>query len=139
MYTISEVTDGDIGVLVNYVVDEYEIVSGKKAHKSLPVRVKASIRLSDVKYKLCNGAAIIGFFAFDIERDATIIVSSYFVSREYRDKKKVSYLLVQKFTEVIMPYSKAIYIPLHKDMVLDNKICKDNKINLEELKRRVKV
>ena len=138
MYSISEVTDDDIGILYNYIDDEYTKLTKNKMSKHAVIRTKLALRHSDVKFKLCYDDAIIGFFGFDVHSKDTITVGSYYMN-PYRRTPKANYLLVKKFTEETLPYSKALYIPIHEDMVLDNKICKEGRIDLLQLRDRLKV
>ena len=138
MYTISKVLDDDIGILYNYIDDEYASLTDKSMNKHAAVRTKLALKHSDVKFKLSYGDIIIGFFGFDIHSKDAILVGSYYMAPAYRTPK-ANYSLVKKFTEETLPYSKAIYVPIHKDMMLDNQVCKDGKIDLLQLRNRLKV
>lgn len=119
---LSKLTEDDIGVCVNYVVDEYSKLSENT--KGLAQRIEYAIE-DKLGWKVEKDGVMLGFAVVE-EFGNKLLVTSLVVGKEYRAGKTTWMLFRQILEEA--GNRGLVYIPIHKDMWA-SKLCKDGKID----------
>ena len=119
---LSKLTENDIGVCVNYVVDEYSKLSENT--KGLAQRIEYAIE-DKLGWKVEKDGVVLGFAVVE-EFGDKLLVTSLVVGKEYRAGKTTWMLFKQILEEA--GNRGLVYIPIHKDMWA-SKLCKDGKID----------
>ena len=119
---LSKLTEDDIGVCVNYVVDEYSKLS--ENIKGLAQRIEYAIE-DKLGWKVEKNGIVLGFAVVE-EFGDKLLVTSLVVGKEYRAGKTTWMLFKQILEE--SGNRELVYIPIHKDMWA-SKLCKDGKID----------
>lgn len=119
---LSKLTEDDIGVCVNYVVDEYSKLSENT--KGLAQRMEYAIE-DKLGWKVEKDGVVLGFAAVE-EFGDKLLITSLVVGKEYRAGKTTWMLFKQILEE--SGNRGLVYIPIHKDMWA-SKLCKDGKID----------
>ena len=113
----------DLGICVNYIVEEYEKYSSGST-RGLADRMEYAIE-DKLGWKVEKDGVILGFAAVeDFGKD--LLVTSLVVNNEYRTSK-CTWLLFNKILEEAGDRG-LVYIPIHKDMWA-SKLCKDGEID----------
>ena len=121
----------DIGICVNYIVEEYEKYSSG-ATRGLSDRMEYAIE-DKLGWKVEKDSVILGFAVVeDFGND--LLVTSVVVHNEYRTSK-CTWLLFQKILEESGDRG-LVYIPIHKNMWA-SKLCKNGMIDKTRLKEWV--
>lgn len=119
---LSKLTADDIGVCVNYVVDEYSKLSENT--KGLAQRIEYAIE-DKLGWKVEKDGVVLGFAVVE-EFGDKLLITSLVVGKEYRAGKTTWMLFKQILEE--SGNRGLVYIPIHKDMWA-SKLCKDGKID----------
>lgn len=119
---LSKLTEDDIGVCVNYVVDEYSKLSENT--KGLAQRIEYAIE-DKLGWKVEKDGVMLGFAVVE-EFGNKLLVTSLVVGKEYRAGKTTWMLFRQILEEA--GNRGLVYIPIHKDMWA-SKLCKDGEID----------
>lgn len=119
---LSKLTEDDIGVCVNYVVDEYCKLS--ENIKGLTQRIEYAIE-DKLGWKVEKDGVMLGFAVVE-EFGDKLLITSLVVGKEYRAGKTTWMLFKQILEE--SGNRGLVYIPIHKDMWA-SKLCKDGKID----------
>lgn len=119
---LSKLTEDDIGVCVNYVVDEYNKLSENT--KGLAQRIEYAIE-DKLGWKVEKDGVVLGFAVVE-EFGDKLLITSLVVGKEYRAGKTTWMLFKQILEEA--GNKGLVYIPIHKDMWA-SKLCKDGKID----------
>ena len=119
---LSKLTEDDIGVCVNYVVDEYSKLSENT--KGLAQRMEYAIE-DKLGWKVEKNGVMLGFAVVE-EFGDKLLITSLVVGKEYRAGKTTWMLFKQILEEA--GNRGVVYIPIHKDMWA-SKLCKDGKID----------
>ena len=119
---LSKLTEDDIGVCVNYVVDEYSKLSENT--KGLAQRMEYAIE-DKLGWKVEKDGVMLGFAVVE-EFGNKLLITSLVVGKEYRAGKTTWMLFRQILEEA--GNRGLVYIPIHKDMWA-SKLCKDGKID----------
>lgn len=119
---LSKLTEDDIGVCVNYVVDEYSKLSENT--KGLAQRMEYAIE-DKLGWKVEKDGVMLGFAVVE-EFGNNLLITSLVVGKEYRAGKTTWMLFKQILEE--SGNRGLVYIPIHKDMWA-SKLCKDGKID----------
>lgn len=119
---LSKLTEDDIGVCVNYVVDEYCKLSENT--KGLAQRIEYAIE-DKLGWKVEKDGVVLGFAVVE-EFGDNLLITSLVVGKEYRAGKTTWMLFKQILEE--SGNRGLVYIPIHKDMWA-SKLCKDGKID----------
>lgn len=119
---LSELTEDDIGVCVNYVVDEYSKLSENT--KGLAQRIEYAIE-GKLGWKVEKDGVMLGFAVVE-EFGDKLLVTSLVVGKEYRAGRTTWMLFKQILEEA--GNRGLVYIPIHKDMWA-SKLCKDGEID----------
>ena len=119
---LSKLTEDDIGVCVNYVVDEYSKLSENT--KGLAQRMEYAIE-DKLGWKVEKDGVMLGFAVVE-EFGDKLLVTSLVVGKEYR-AGKATWMLFKQILEESGDRG-LVYIPIHKDMWA-SKLCKDGEIN----------
>lgn len=119
---LSKLTEDDIGVCVNYVVDEYSKLSENT--KGLAQRIEYAIE-DKLGWKVEKDGVVLGFAVVE-EFGDKLLITSLVVGKEYRAGKTTWMLFKQILEE--SGNRGLVYIPIHKDMWA-SKLCKDGKID----------
>lgn len=119
---LSKLTEDDIGVCVNYVVDEYSKLSENT--KGLAQRMEYAIE-DKLGWKVEKDGVMLGFAVVE-EFGNKLLVTSLVVGKEYRAGKTTWMLFRQILEEA--GNRGLVYIPIHKDMWA-SKLCKDGEID----------
>lgn len=119
---LSELTEDDIGVCVNYVVDEYSKLSENT--KGLAQRIEYAIE-GKLGWKVEKDGVMLGFAVVE-EFGDKLLVTSLVVGKEYRAGRTTWMLFKQILKE--SGDRGLVYIPIHKDMWA-SKLCKDGEID----------
>lgn len=119
---LSKLTEDDIGVCVNYVVDEYSKLSENT--KGLAQRMEYAIE-DKLGWKVEKDGVMLGFAVVE-EFGDKLLITSLVVGKEYRAGKTTWMLFKQILEE--SGNRGLVYIPIHKDMWA-SKLCKDGKID----------
>ena len=119
---LSKLTEDDIGVCVNYVVEEYSKLSDNT--KGLADRIEYAIE-DKLGWKVEKDGVMFGFAVVE-EFGDKLLVTSLVVGKEYRAGKTTWMLFKQILEEA--GNRGLVYIPIHKDMWA-SKLCKDNEID----------
>ena len=120
--TLSRLTEDDIGVCVNYVVDEYSKLSENT--KGLAQRMEYAIE-DKLGWKVEKDGVVLGFAVVE-EFGDKLLITSLVVGKEYRAGKTTWMLFKQILEEA--GNRGLVYIPIHKDMWA-SKLCKDGEID----------
>ena len=120
--TIETITKDDIGVCVNYVVDEYSKLSENT--KGLAQRMEYAIE-DKLGWKVEKDGIMLGFAVVE-EFGNKLLVTSLVVGKEYRAGKTTWMLFKQILEEA--GNRGLVYIPIHKNMWA-SKLCKDGEID----------
>ena len=120
--TIEVITKDDIGVCVNYVVDEYSKLSENT--KGLAQRMEYAIE-GKLGWKVEKDGVMLGFAVVE-EFGNKLLVTSLVVGKEYR-AGKATWMLFKQILEESGDRG-LVYIPIHKDMWA-SKLCKDGEID----------
>lgn len=120
--TIDVITKDDIGVCVNYVVDEYSKLSENT--KGLAQRMEYAIE-DKLGWKVEKDDVMLGFAVVE-EFGNKLLITSLVVGKEYR-AGKTTWLLFKQILEEA-GNKGLVYIPIHKDMWA-SKVCKDGEID----------
>ena len=113
----------DLGVCVNYIVEEYEKYSSDST-KGLADRMEYAIE-DKLGWKVERDGVILGFAVVE-EFGNKLLVTSLVVGKEYRAGKTTWMLFKQILEEA--GNRGLVYIPIHKDMWA-SKLCKDGEID----------
>lgn len=119
---LSKLTENDIAVCVNYVVDEYCKLSENT--KGLAQRIEYAIE-DKLGWKVEKDGVVLGFAVVE-EFGDNLLITSLVVGKEYRAGKTTWMLFKQILEE--SGNRGLVYIPIHKDMWA-SKLCKDGKID----------
>ena len=119
---LSELTEDDIGVCVNYVVDEYSKLSENT--KGLAQRMEYAIE-DKLGWKVEKDGVMFGFAVVE-EFGNKLLITSLVVGKEYR-AGKATWMLFKQILEESGDRG-LVYIPIHKDMWA-SKLCKDGEID----------
>lgn len=120
----------DIAICVNYVVEEFEKITGSSANsKSLSIRFERDIENKD-GIKILDGDIIVGF-CFIEDWNNLMLITSLYVNSEYRTSACM-YMIFKYCIEQSRDRNIA-YIPLHQDMSLPKNICINGKINKDKV------
>lgn len=119
---LSELTEDDIGVCVNYVVDEYSKLSENT--KGLAQRIEYAIE-GKLGWKVEKDGVMLGFAVVE-EFGNKLLITSLVVGKEYR-AGKATWMLFKQILEESGDRG-LVYIPIHKDMWA-SKLCKDGEID----------
>ena len=119
---LSRITEDDIGVCVNYVVDEYSKLSDNT--KGLAQRIEYAIE-DKLGWKVEKDGVMLGFAVVE-EFGDKLLITSLVVGKEYRAGKTTWMLFKQILEEA--GNRGLIYIPIHENMWA-SKLCKDGKID----------
>ena len=119
---LSKLTEDDIGVCVNYVVDEYSKLSENT--KGLAQRMEYAIE-DKLGWKVEKDGVMLGFAVVE-EFGDKLLVTSLVVGKEHRAGKATWMLFKQILEEA--GNRGLVYIPIHKDMWA-SKLCKDGEID----------
>ena len=119
---LSKLTEDDIGVCVNYVVDEYSKLSENT--KGLAQRIEYAIE-DKLGWKVEKDGVVLGFAVVE-EFGNKLLVTSLVVGNEYRAGKTTWMLFRQILEEA--GNRGLVYIPIHKNMWA-SKLCKDGEID----------
>lgn len=119
---LSKLTEDDIGVCVNYVVDEYSKLSENT--KGLAQRMEYAIE-DKLGWKVEKDGVVLGFAVVE-EFGNKLLVTSLVVGKEYR-AGKATWMLFKQILEEAGDRG-LVYIPIHKDMWA-SKLCKDGEID----------
>ena len=119
---LSELTEDDIGVCVNYVVDEYSKLSENT--KGLAQRIEYAIE-GKLGWKVEKDGVMLGFAVVE-EFGNKLLITSLVVGKEYRAGRTTWMLFKQILEEA--GNRGLVYIPIHKDMWA-SKLCKDGEID----------
>lgn len=119
---LSKLTENDIAVCVNYVVDEYSKLSENT--KGLAQRIEYAIE-DKLGWKVEKDGVVLGFAVVE-EFGDKLLITSLVVGKEYRAGKTTWMLFKQILEE--SGNRGLVYIPIHKDMWA-SKLCKDGKID----------
>src|SRR5574344_20719 len=119
---LSKLTEDDIGVCVNYVVDEYSKLSENT--KGLAQRMEYAIE-DKRGWKVEKDGVMRGVAVVE-ECGHKLLVTSLVVGKEYRAGKATWMLFKQILEEA--GNRGLVYIPIHKDMWA-SKLCKDGEID----------
>lgn len=119
---LSKLTEDDIGVCVNYVVDEYSKLSENT--KGLAQRMEYAIE-DKLGWKVEKDGVMLGFAVVE-EFGNKLLVTSLVVGKEYR-AGKATWMLFKQILEEAGDRG-LVYIPIHKDMWA-SKLCKDGEID----------
>ena len=119
---LSKLTENDIAVCVNYVVDEYSKLSENT--KGLAQRIEYAIE-DKLGWKVEKDGVVLGFAVVE-EFGDKLLITSLVVGKEYRAGKTTWMLFKQVLEE--SGNRGLVYIPIHKDMWA-SKLCKDGKID----------
>lgn len=119
---LSKLTEDDIGVCVNYVVDEYSKLSENT--KGLAQRIEYAIE-GKLGWKVEKDGVMLGFAVVE-EFGDKLLVTSLVVGKEYRAGRTTWMLFKQILEEA--GNRGLVYIPIHKDMWA-SKLCKDGEID----------
>ena len=119
---LSKLTEDDIGVCVNYVVEEYSKLSDNT--KGLADRIEYAIE-DKLGWKVEKDGVMFGFAVVE-EFGDKLLVTSLVVGKEYRAGKTTWMLFKQILEEA--GNRGLVYIPIHKDMWA-SKLCKDGEID----------
>lgn len=121
----------DIGVCVNYIVEEYEKYSSDST-RGLADRMEYAIEYK-LGWKVEKDGVMLGFAVVeDFGKD--LLVTSLVVNSEYRTSK-CTWLLFHKILEEAGD-RVLVYIPIHKDMWA-SKLCKNGMIDKARAKEWV--
>lgn len=113
----------DLGICVNYIVEEYEKYSSDST-RGLADRMEYAIEYK-LGWKVEKDGVMLGFAVVeDFGKD--LLVTSLVVNSEYRTSK-CTWLLFHKILEEAGNRG-LVYIPIHKDMWA-SKLCKDGEID----------
>lgn len=119
---LSKLTEDDIGICVNYVVDEYSKLSENT--KGLAQRIEYVIE-GKLGWKVEKDGVMLGFAVVE-EFGNKLLITSLVVGKEYRAGKATWMLFKQILKE--SGDRGLVYIPIHKDMWA-SKLCKDGEID----------
>lgn len=119
---LSKLTEDDIGVCVNYVVDEYSKLSDNT--KGLAQRMEYAIE-DKLGWKVEKDGVILGFAVVE-EFGDKLLITSLVVGERYR-AGKTTWMLFKQILEESGDRG-LVYIPIHKDMWA-SKLCKDGEID----------
>lgn len=119
---LSKLTENDIAVCVNYVVDEYSKLSENT--KGLAQRIEYAIE-DKLGWKVEKDGVVLGFAVVE-EFGDKLLITSLVVGKEYR-AGKITWMLFKQILEE-SGNRGLVYIPIHKDMWA-SKLCKDGKID----------
>lgn len=119
---LSKLTEDDIGVCVNYVVDEYSKLS--KNTRGLAQRIEYAIE-DKLGWKVEKDGVMLGFAVVE-EFGNKLLITSLVVGKEYR-AGKTTWILFKQILEEARNRG-LVYIPIHKDMWA-SKLCKDGEID----------
>ena len=119
---LSKLTEDDIGVCVNYVVDEYCKLSENT--KGLAQRIEYAIE-DKLGWKVEKDGVVLGFAVVE-EFGDNLLITSLVVGKEYRAGKTTWMLFKQILEEA--GNRGLVYIPIHKDMWA-SKLCKYGEID----------
>ena len=127
---LSKLTADDIGVCVNYVVDEYSKLSENT--KGLADRMEYAIE-DKLGWKVEKDGIVLGFAVVeDFGKD--LLITSLVVGEEHR-AGKTTWMLFKKILEEAGTRG-LVYIPIHKDMWA-SKLCKNGMIDKARAKEWV--
>lgn len=119
---LSKLTEDDISVCVNYVVDEYSKLSENT--KGLAQRMEYAIE-DKLGWKVEKDGVMLGFAVVE-EFGDKLLITSLVVGKEYR-AGKATWMLFKQILEESGDRG-LVYIPIHKDMWA-SKLCKDGEID----------
>ena len=119
---LSTIDQNDIGVCVNYVVDEYSKLDSNT--KGVAQRIEYAIE-DKLGWKVEKDGVVLGFAVVeDFGKD--LLITSLVVNNEHRTSK-CTWLLFNKILEEAGDRG-LVYIPIHKDMWA-SKLCKNGIID----------
>ena len=113
----------DIGICVNYIVEEYEKYSSGST-RGLADRMEYAIE-DKLGWKVEKDGVMLGFAVVE-EFGNKLLITSLVVGKEYR-AGKVTWMLFKRILEESGDRG-LVYIPIHKDMWA-SKLCKDGEID----------
>ena len=119
---LSKLTEDDIGVCVNYVVEEYSKLSDNT--RGLAQRIEYAIE-DKLGWKVEKNEVMLGFAVVE-EFGNKLLITSLVVGEKYRTGKTTWMLFKQILEE--SGDRGLVYIPVHKDMWA-SKLCKDGEID----------
>ncbi len=120
-----KIAPDDIAICVNYVVDEYESITGSSSGaRGLAIRFERDLKKKD-GIKVVDENRIIGF-CFHEDFDDKLLLTSFYVEKS----KRASQCIYEMFKYCIEQAGdrEMIYIALHKDMVLPGSVCRNGVI-----------
>ena len=127
---LSTIDQNDIGVCVNYVVDEYSKLDSNT--KGVAQRIEYAIE-DKLGWKVEKDGVVLGFAVVeDFGKD--LLITSLVVNNEHRTSK-CTRLLFNKILEEAGDRG-LVYIPIHKDMWA-SKLCKNGIIDKTRAKEWV--
>ena len=127
---LSTIDQNDIGVCVNYVVDEYSKLDSNT--KGVAQRIEYAIE-DKLGWKVEKDGVMLGFAVVeDFGKD--LLITSLVVNNEHRTSK-CTWLLFNKILEEAGDRG-LVYIPIHKDMWA-SKLCKNGIIDKTRAKELV--
>ena len=113
----------DLGICVNYIVEEYEKYSSGST-RGLADRMEYAIE-GKLGWKVEKDGVMLGFAVVE-EFGNKLLVTSLVVGKEYR-AGKVTWMLFKRILEESGDRG-LVYIPIHKNMWA-SKLCKDGEID----------
>ena len=123
--TIEKLTSDDIGICVNYICEEYELLGGDP--KKVSTKMAYAI-LCKTGWKVVQDGMIIGFAVVE-NFGGSLLITSLYVNRAYRCGIAV-WLLFSKVLEECGD-RRLVYIPIHKDMVA-SKLCNNGVVDKDK-------
>ena len=127
---LTKLDQNDIGVCVNYVVDEYSKLDSNT--KGVAQRIEYVIE-DKLGWKVEKDGVVLGFAVVeDFGKD--LLITSLVVNNEHRTSK-CTWLLFNKILEEAGDRG-LVYIPIHKDMWA-SKLCKNGMIDKARAKEWV--
>ena len=123
--TIEKLTSDDIGICVNYICEEYELLGGDP--KKVSTKMAYAI-LCNTGWKVMLDGMIIGFAVVE-NFGGSLLITSLYVNRLYRRSAAV-WLLFNKVLEECGD-RRLVYIPIHKDMVA-SKLCNNGVVDKDK-------
>lgn len=119
---ISKIAPDDVAVCVNYVTDEYESITGSSSGaRGLAIRFERDIKSKD-GIKIVIDGKIVGFCIYE-DFDGKMLLTSFYISKDKRYGRCIYEMF--KHCINIAGDKEIIYIPLHKDMTLPERICRN--------------
>lgn len=119
---LSNIDQNDIGVCVNYVVEEYSKLESNT--KGVAQRIEYAIE-DKLGWKISQDNAMLGFAIVE-EFGTDLLITSLVVNDKYR-VGKTTWMLFKKILEECGDRN-LVYIPIHKNMWA-SKLCSDGKID----------